>query len=168
MANMISNDIEQKALLEGVIYINRTAKVVKGGKRFSFAALVVVGDGEGMIGYGLGKANEVPEAIRKGTEKAKKNMIKVPLVQGTIPNQVIGKFGASNLLMKPAKEGTGVIAGTVLRTLFENAGVKNIVTKSIGSSNPHNLIKAAFDGFKKMKTKSEYFKARGKSVDENK
>lgn len=163
MANM-NNDLEQKALLEGVVYINRTAKVVKGGKRFSFSALVVVGDGEGMIGYGLGKANEVPEAIRKGTEKAKKNMIKIPLVNGTIPHQVMGKFGASNLLMKPAKEGTGVIAGTVLRTLFENAGVKNIVTKSIGSSNPHNLVKAAFDGFRKMKSKEDYMKARGKLV----
>lgn len=163
MASIIGNEMEQKALLEGVVYINRTAKVVKGGKRFSFAALVVVGDGEGSVGYGLGKANEVPEAIRKGTEKAKKSMIKVPLVQGTIPNQVIGKFGASNLLMKPAKEGTGVIAGTVLRTLFENAGIKNIVTKSIGSSNPHNLIKAAFDGFKKMKSRTDYFRARGKA-----
>jgi len=162
--NINNTEIEGKALLEGVVYINRTAKVVKGGKRFSFSALVVVGDGEGMVGYGLGKANEVPEAIRKGTEKAKKNMIKVPIVNGTIPNQVIGKFGASNLLMKPAKEGTGVIAGTVLRTLFENAGIKNIVTKTIGSSNPHNVIKAAFDGFKKMKSKSDYFKARGKLV----
>lgn len=166
MANIINNEMEQKALLEGVVYINRTAKVVKGGKRFSFAALVVVGDGEGSIGYGLGKANEVPEAIRKGTEKAKKNMIKVPLVHGTIPNQVIGKFGASNLLMKPAKEGTGVIAGTVLRTLFENAGIKNIVTKSIGSSNPHNLIKAAFDGLKKMRSKTDYLRARGRSPKE--
>jgi len=162
--NINNTEIEGKALLEGVVYINRTAKVVKGGKRFSFSALVVVGDGEGMVGYGLGKANEVPEAIRKGTEKAKKNMIKVPIVNGTIPNQVIGKFGASNLLMKPAKEGTGVIAGTVLRTLFENAGIKNIVTKTIGSSNPHNVIKAAFDGFKKMKSKSDYFKARGKPI----
>jgi len=166
--NITNNEMENKAFLEGVVYINRTAKVVKGGKRFSFAALVVVGDGDGMVGYGLGKANEVPEAIRKGTEKAKKNMIRVPLINGTIPNQVIGKFGASNLLMKPAKEGTGVIAGTVLRTLFENAGIKNIVTKSIGSSNPHNVIKAAFDGFKKMKSKSDYFKARGKSAKDSK
>lgn len=149
---------EDQNLIDKIVYINRVAKVVKGGKRFSFSAIVVVGDGKGKVGYGLGKANEVPEAIRKGIEKAKKNMINIAIVNGTIPYEVTGKFGAGMVFLKPAAEGTGVIAGSVVRAVVESAGIKNILTKCLGSRNPHNVIKATMEALKQLKTSEEIAK----------
>jgi small subunit ribosomal protein S5 len=136
---LVGGDIEEIQLIEKVVHISRTAKVVKGGRRFSFSAVVVVGDGGGKVGSGLGKANEVPVAIRKGIERAKKNMIEIPLINQTIPYEVMGKYGAGLVLLKPASEGTGVIAGGAVRAVVEAAGVQNVLTKCIGSHNPHNL-----------------------------
>ncbi len=149
-------------LADRVVHISRVAKVVKGGRRFSFSALVVVGDGNGHVGYGLGKANEVPEAIRKGVEQAKKSLIKVPVnsIQ-SIPFEIVGKFGAGKLLMRPASEGTGVIAGGAARVVFEVAGIQNILSKCLGSNNPHNVVKAAFDGLSRLKTPEEIIARRG-------
>jgi len=134
-----------------VIYVGRVTKVVKGGKNFSFSALVVVGDGNGKVGFGLGKALEVPSAIKKGIESAKRNMIKVPVTaNGSLPHPITGRFGSGSVLMKPAPEGTGVIAGAAVRAIMEAVGVKNVLTKSLGSSNPHNVVRATFEGFKEL------------------
>ncbi|MCX7883965.1 small subunit ribosomal protein S5 [Caloramator quimbayensis] len=153
-------------LKEKVVYINRVAKVVKGGKNFRFSALVVVGDGKGYVGVGLGKAAEVPEAIRKGIEDAKKNLIKVALLENTIPHETVGEYGAGKVLIMPAKEGTGVIAGGPVRAVLELAGIKDVRAKSLGSNNAKNMVNATMDGLSKLRTAEEIARLRGKTVEE--
>jgi len=150
--NRHSNEQSQAGeMKDQVIYVGRVTKVVKGGKNFSFSALVVVGDGNGKVGFGLGKALEVPSAIKKGIESAKRNMIKVPITaNGSLPHPITGRFGSGSVLMKPAPEGTGVIAGASVRAIMEAVGVKNVLTKSLGSSNPHNVVRATFEGFREL------------------
>ena len=159
-------DPSQLQLKDTVVSINRVTKVVKGGKNLSFSALVVVGDESGHVGYGSGKAKEVPQAIRKAIEAAKKNLIKVPLLKNTIPHQTIGLFGSGRVLMKPAVEGTGIIAGGAVRAVMQAAGVSNILTKSIGTSNPHNVIKATFEGLRNLKDPQEVARLRDKPLEE--
>jgi small subunit ribosomal protein S5 len=159
-------DPAQLQLKDTVVSINRVTKVVKGGKNLSFSALVVVGDESGHVGYGNGKAKEVPQAIRKAIESAKKNLIKVPLTNNTIPHQVMGLFGAGRVLLKPAVEGTGIIAGGAVRAVMQAAGVSNILTKSIGTSNPHNVITATFEGLRNLKDPAEVARLREKTLEE--
>jgi small subunit ribosomal protein S5 len=160
-------DAAHYKLNDQVVSINRVTKVVKGGKNMSFAALVVVGDpGAGVVGYGSGKAKEVPQAIRKGIEAAKKNLVRINLTETTIPHQVLGRFGSGHVLLKPAPEGTGVIAGGAVRAVMTSAGVQNVLTKSLGTANPHNVIKATFDALIQLRDKAEVAALRGKSVEE--
>jgi small subunit ribosomal protein S5 len=159
--------MEQSELthIEKIVSLNRVAKVVKGGRRFSFSALVVVGDGKGSVGYGLGKANEVPEAIRKATDQAKKSMIHVPLLDGTLPYQVMGRFGAGRVVLIPASKGTGIIAGGPVRAVMEAAGVHDILTKAIGTNNPHNVLKAAVAGLASLRSADQVSDLRGRTLE---
>lgn len=162
MEHVVSTETEIK---ERVVAINRVAKVVKGGRRFNFSSIVVVGDGKGRVGVGSGKAREVPDSIRKGIERAKKNMVQIHMRNTTIPHEIIGKFGASKVLLKPASKGTGVIAGSPVRAVLESAGIKDILTKTLGSSNPSNVVKATIRALQNLRDAEELTKARGKKVD---
>lgn len=151
--------------IEKIVHLNRVAKVVKGGRRFSFSALVVVGDGKGSVGYGLGKAQEVPEALRKATERARKTMVQVPLVEGTLPYEVLGRFGAGRVLLKPASRGTGIIAGGAVRAVMEAAGVTDVLAKAIGTNNPHNVLRAAMEGLTSLRSAEAVSEVRGKKLE---
>jgi small subunit ribosomal protein S5 len=159
-------EVDGVELQDRLVYINRVAKVVKGGRRFSFSAIVVVGDGNGRVGYGLGKANEVPDAIRKAIERAKKDIIDVPVAKGTIPHEIMAKFGTSQVYMKPASEGTGVIAGRAVRAVVEVAGITNLLTKCYGSRNYHNVVKATLRGLAMLKAPETSLRQRGKQKGE--
>jgi small subunit ribosomal protein S5 len=163
---MAFNEQVEGEVVDRLVHLNRVAKVVKGGRRFSFSALVVAGDGNGKVGFGLGKANEVPEAIRKGFDQAKKSMFDVPLVNGTVPHQITGEAGAGRVFLKPASEGTGVIAGGAVRAVLESAGVHNILTKCIGTNNPHNVVRATIAALKGLRSAEEIAERRGMSVEE--
>ncbi len=155
---------EDSGMIEKIVYLNRVAKVVKGGRRFSFSALVVVGDGKGKVGYGLGKANEVPEAIRKASDQAKKNLITVPVLDGTLPYEVLGRFGAGRVMLKPASKGTGIIAGGPVRAVMEALGISDILTKAIGTNNPHNVLKATIAGLDSLMSADQASGLRGKAL----
>ncbi len=163
---MQKTDVNTNELKDKLVYLNRVAKVVKGGKRFSFNAIVVVGDGKGNVGAGLGKANEVPEAIRKAVERGKKTLFNVPIVNDTIPYSVIGSYGAGKVMLMPASPGTGIIAGGGVRAVMETAGIHNVLTKSLGSNNPHNVVKATIDALRQLRSPETFAELRGKSVEE--
>ena len=162
---MEQQQTQDSGYIEKIVHLNRVAKVVKGGRRFSFSALVVVGDGKGNVGYGLGKAQEVPEALRKATERARKTMGRIPLLEGTLPYEVLGRFGAGRVLLKPASRGTGIIAGGAVRAVMEAAGVTDVLAKAIGTNNPHNVLRAAIDGLTSLRSAETVSEVRGKKLE---
>ena len=165
MREKVEAPVNELGEIEKVVALNRVAKVVKGGRRFSFSALVVVGDGKGHVGFGLGKAQEVPEALRKATERARKNRVFIPMVEGTLPYEVTGEFGAGRVLLKPASEGTGIIAGGAVRAIMEAVGVRDVLSKAIGTNNPHNVLRATMQGLLSLRSAEEVSALRGKKLE---